>query len=64
MRGVGQGDPLWGFEPGVGIYVDDVYYARPQGAILDVFNVVASRFCAARKAHFMAATRRAARSNS
>lgn len=39
MRGVGQGDPLWGFEPGVGIYVDDVYYARPQGAILDVYNV-------------------------
>ena len=39
MRGVGQGDPLWGFEPGVGLYVDDVYYARPQGAILDVYNV-------------------------
>ena len=39
MRGVGQADPLWGFEPGVGIYVDDVYYARPQGAILDVYNV-------------------------
>jgi len=39
MRGVGQGDPLWGFEPGVGLYVDDVYYARPQGAVLDVYNV-------------------------
>ena len=39
MRGVGQGDPLWGFEPGVGLYVDDVYYARPQGAILDIYNI-------------------------
>ena len=25
IRGVGQQDPLWGFEPGVGLYVDDVY---------------------------------------
>jgi len=24
IRGVGQQDPLWGFEPGVGLYVDDV----------------------------------------
>ncbi len=39
IRGIGQGDPLWGFEPGVGLYVDDVYYARPQGAILDIYNV-------------------------
>jgi iron complex outermembrane recepter protein len=39
IRGVGQNDPLWGFEPGVGIYVDDVYIARPQGALLDVYDV-------------------------
>jgi iron complex outermembrane receptor protein len=39
IRGVGQQDPLWGFEPGVGLYVDDVYIARPQGAVLDVFDV-------------------------
>ena len=39
IRGVGQQDPLWGFEPGVGLYVDDVYIARPQGAILDVFDI-------------------------
>ena len=38
-RGVGQQDPLWGFEPGVGLYVDDVYVARPQGAVLDIFDV-------------------------
>ena len=39
IRGVGQNDPLWGFEPGVGIYMDDVYIARPQGALLDVYDV-------------------------
>jgi len=39
IRGVGQQDPLWGFEPGVGIYVDDVYVARPQGSVLDIFDV-------------------------
>ncbi len=39
IRGVGQQDPLWGFEPGVGLYVDDVYIARPQGALLDVYDV-------------------------
>ncbi|MDB2373428.1 TonB-dependent receptor [Psychrosphaera haliotis] len=39
IRGVGQQDPLWGYEPGVGIYVDDVYIARPQGAVLDLMDV-------------------------
>ena len=39
IRGVGQQDPLWGFEPGVGLYVDDIYMARPQGAVLDIFDV-------------------------
>ena len=39
IRGVGQADPTWGFDPGVGIYLDDVYLARPQGAVLDVFDV-------------------------
>ena len=39
IRGVGQQDPLWGFEPGVGLYVDDVYVARPQGAVLDLYDV-------------------------
>ena len=39
IRGVGQQDPLWGYEPGVGIYVDDVYMARPQGAVLDILDV-------------------------
>lgn len=39
IRGVGQEDPLWGYEPGVGIYIDDVYVARPQGAVLDILDV-------------------------
>ena len=39
MRGIGQADPLWGVDPGVGLYLDDVYHARPQGALLDVFDV-------------------------
>ena len=46
IRGVGQNDPLWGFEPGVGIYLDDVYIARPQGALLDVYDVRAHRSAA------------------
>ena len=39
IRGVGQSDPLWGVDPGVGMYLDDVYIARPQGGLLDVFDV-------------------------
>jgi iron complex outermembrane receptor protein len=39
IRGVGQADPLAGFESGVGIYLDDVYLARPQGAITDIYDV-------------------------
>jgi len=39
VRGVGQADPLWGVDPGVGLYIDDVYVARPQGALLDVYDV-------------------------
>jgi iron complex outermembrane recepter protein len=39
IRGVGQQDPLWGFEPGVGLYVDDIYVARPQAAVLDIYDV-------------------------
>lgn len=39
IRGVGQSDPLYGVEPGVGLYLDDVYIARPQGALLEVFDV-------------------------
>lgn len=39
IRGVGQQDPVAGFEQGVGIYVDDVYLNRPQLALLDIYDV-------------------------
>ncbi len=39
IRGVGQQDPVAGYEAGVGIYIDDVYLNRPQGAVLDVYDV-------------------------
>lgn len=39
IRGVGQQDPLAGFEQGVGLYLDDVYLARPQGNVLDIYDV-------------------------
>ncbi|MEQ8205425.1 MAG: TonB-dependent receptor, partial [Woeseia sp.] len=39
IRGVGQQDPVAGFEAGVGMYIDDVYLNRPQAAVLDVYDV-------------------------
>ncbi len=39
IRGVGQQDPVAGFEAGVGLYVDDVYLNRPQAAVLDVYDI-------------------------
>ncbi len=39
IRGVGQQDPVPGFEQGVGIYLDDIYLARPQGALTDIYDL-------------------------
>lgn len=39
IRGIGQQDPVGGFEAGVGIYLDDVYLNRPQAAVLDIYDV-------------------------
>lgn len=39
IRGVGQQDPVSGFEQGVGIYLDDVYLNRPQAAVLDIYDI-------------------------
>ncbi|GAB3096718.1 TonB-dependent receptor [Aestuariicella hydrocarbonica] len=39
IRGIGQIDSIAFFEPGVGIYLDDVYLGRAQGAFLDVIDV-------------------------
>lgn len=38
IRGIGQEDPLVGFESGVGIYIDDVYINRPQGILADLYD--------------------------
>ena len=39
IRGIGQQDPVAGYEQGVGIYLDDVYLARPQGALTDIYDL-------------------------
>jgi len=39
IRGIGQQDPVSGFEQGVGIYLDDVYLNRPQAAVLEIYDV-------------------------
>ena len=39
IRGVGQQDPVAGFEQGVGLYIDDVYLNRPQASLLDIYDV-------------------------
>ena len=39
VRGVGQRDSLSFADPGVGIYLDDVYLGRAQGAFMDVIDV-------------------------
>ena len=39
IRGIGQQDPVAGFEQGVGLYIDDVYLNRPQAAVLNIFDV-------------------------
>ena len=39
IRGIGQPDALQTFDPGVGMYVDDVYYSRIQGALINLFDV-------------------------
>jgi len=39
IRGFGQGDFDPAFEPGVGLYIDDVYYPRLTGANFDLLDV-------------------------
>lgn len=39
VRGVGQVDSLAFADPGVGIYLDDVYLGRAQGSFLDIYDV-------------------------
>ena len=39
IRGIGQPDALQTFDPGVGIYVDDVYLTRPTSALFGLDSV-------------------------
>ncbi len=39
IRGVGEDDSTPVNEPGVAVYIDDVYIARSQGALFDMLNV-------------------------
>lgn len=39
IRGVGLGDNILSFEPGIPIYVDDVYIGRPHGAMFDLLDL-------------------------
>ncbi len=39
IRGIGQTDFIAALEPGVGVYVDDVYYAQLTGSLLDLMDV-------------------------
>jgi iron complex outermembrane receptor protein len=39
IRGVGQTDFNYAFEPGVGMYVDDVYYSTITGSVLDLLDL-------------------------
>lgn len=39
IRGIGQPDALQTFDPGVGMYVDDIYYSRINGALISMFDV-------------------------
>jgi len=39
IRGIGQGDYIAALEPGVGIYIDDVYYPSLTGANFDLIDL-------------------------
>lgn len=39
IRGIGQNDFAANFEPGVGVYIDGVYYSRSVGAVVDLLDL-------------------------
>ena len=39
IRGIGQSDFAFNLEPGVGIYIDGVYYARAIGSVVDLLDL-------------------------
>ena len=61
IRGVGQSDFIAALEPGVGVYVDDVYYAQLTGSMLELLDVDRVEVLRGPRARCPAATRSAAR---
>jgi iron complex outermembrane recepter protein len=39
IRGIGQSDASFALEPGVGIYIDDIYYGTTFGAVMDLTDL-------------------------
>ncbi|MDB6083136.1 MAG: Pesticin receptor, partial [Gammaproteobacteria bacterium] len=39
IRGIGQYDPSFALEPGVGIYIDDVYFPTIYGSVFDLLDL-------------------------
>jgi iron complex outermembrane receptor protein len=39
IRGIGQPDALQTFDPAAGVYVDDIYMSRIQGALFELYDV-------------------------
>jgi len=39
IRGIGQNDFAFNLEPGVGVYIDGVYFARSLGAVVDLLDL-------------------------
>jgi len=39
MRGIGQANSVFSFDSPVGFYVDDVYYARQTGSLVELFDI-------------------------
>ncbi len=38
IRGIGHANPIAGLETSVGTYIDDVYFNRPLGVLLDIYD--------------------------
>ncbi|MXO66848.1 TonB-dependent receptor [Altericroceibacterium endophyticum] len=39
IRGIGQSDSSFALEPGVGVYIDDIYYGTTFGAVMDLTDL-------------------------
>ena len=39
IRGIGQPDALQTFDPAVGIYLDDIFISRIQGALFNLYDI-------------------------